>query len=63
MKATISLILMAASGAAFAQTPRPEDPDTGGKLLLTGGVTQIEGAGGGGLTPWALIGGYGSDGQ
>ncbi len=33
---------------------------TGGKLLLTGGVTQIEGAGGGGLTPWALIGGYGS---
>ncbi len=33
---------------------------TGGKLLLTGGVTQIEGTGGGGLTPWALIGGYGA---
>lgn len=33
---------------------------TGGKLLLTAGVSQIEGAGGGGLTPWALIGGYGS---
>lgn len=33
---------------------------TGGRLLLTGGVSQIEGAGGGGLTPWALIGGYGS---
>lgn len=32
----------------------------GGKLLLTGGVTQVEGAGGGGLTPWALIGGYGT---
>lgn len=31
-----------------------------GKLLLTGGVSQIEGAAGGGLTPWALIGGYGS---
>ena len=29
-----------------------------GKLLLTGGVTQIEGAAGGGLTPWAVIGGY-----
>ncbi|MDE2177677.1 MAG: DUF3034 family protein [Xanthomonadaceae bacterium] len=29
-----------------------------GKLLLTAGVSQIEGAGGGGLTPWALIGGY-----
>ena len=29
-----------------------------GKLLLTGGVSQIEGAAGGGLTPWATIGGY-----
>lgn len=32
--------------------------DTSGKLLLTGGVTQIEGSAGGGLTPWAFIGGY-----
>jgi Protein of unknown function (DUF3034) len=31
-----------------------------GKLLLTGGVSQIEGASGGGLTPWAVIGGYGT---
>lgn len=31
-----------------------------GRLLITGGVTQIEGAAGGGLTPWALIGGYGT---
>jgi hypothetical protein len=29
----------------------------GGKLLGTGGVSQFEGAAGGGLTPWALIGG------
>ncbi len=29
-----------------------------GKLLLTGGVSQIEGAAGGGLTPWAVIGSY-----
>jgi len=29
-----------------------------GKLLLTGGVSQVEGAAGGGLTPWATIGGY-----
>lgn len=35
----------------------------GGKLILTGGVSQIEGSAGGGLTPWAVIGGYGSDGQ
>ena len=31
-----------------------------GKLLLTGGVTQVEGAAGGGLVPWAVIGGYGT---
>jgi hypothetical protein len=31
-----------------------------GRLLATGGVSQIEGAGGGGLVPWALITGYGT---
>ncbi len=35
-------------------------PDMG-RLLATGGVIQIEGAGGGGLTPWATITGYGSE--
>ena len=34
-----------------------------GKLLLTGGVTSIDGAAGGGLTPWAVTTGYGSAGQ
>jgi hypothetical protein len=32
-----------------------------GKLLATGGVSQVEGAGGGGLAAWALITGYGTD--
>ena len=31
-----------------------------GRLLATAGVTQLEGAGGGGLVPWALITGYGT---
>jgi hypothetical protein len=35
----------------------------GGKLLLTGGVSSIDGVAGGGLTPWAVIGSYGSDHQ
>lgn len=35
----------------------------GDRLLGTWGVTQIEGAGGGGLTPWATITGTGSDDQ
>jgi hypothetical protein len=33
----------------------------GDRLEWTGGVTQVEGAAGGGLVPWALIGGLGTD--
>jgi len=32
-----------------------------GKLHLTAGFSTLEGAGGGGLTPWAFVTGYGSD--
>ena len=46
------------------QPPQPEPVQvptgTSGKLLLTGGVTQVEGSAGGGLAPWAVIGGYGT---
>jgi len=31
-----------------------------GRLLGTGGVTEVEGQGGGGVVPWALITGYGT---
>jgi hypothetical protein len=31
-----------------------------GKLLATGGVSEVEGAGGGGLANWAMITGYGT---
>lgn len=34
-------------------------PDMG-KLLATGGVSSVEGSAGGGITPWALIAGYGT---
>lgn len=37
------------------------DANRQGKLLLTGGVSSIDGAAGGGLTPWATIGSYASD--
>lgn len=36
---------------------------SGDRLLATGGVTQIEGSAGGGLMPWAVISGYGTDKQ
>lgn len=34
-----------------------------GKLLLTGGVASIDGAAGGGLSPWALIGTQATEGE
>ena len=44
--------------AAFSQQRIGADS---GKLLLTAGFSDVEGAGGGGLVPWALITGYGSN--
>lgn len=35
----------------------------GGKLVLTGGVASIDGAAGGGLTPWAVTGSLATQGQ
>jgi len=32
--------------------------DSGSRLVASGGVTGFEGAAGGGITPWAFIGGY-----
>lgn len=55
MKRVLALAALTATGAVQAA-----GPDLG-KLLATGGVSQVEGAAGGGLTPWALIGGYGSE--
>jgi len=53
-----------AAAATTSDTPA-EAPATrrgllsgGGRLLLTGGVSTIEGSGGGGLASWALIGSY-----
>jgi len=40
---------------------RADSPFNQGKLIATGGVTQVEGTGGSGLTNWALITGYGTD--
>ncbi len=50
-----------ASLSARADDPTPTPFADQGRLLGTGGITSIEGAGGGGLTPWALITGYGTE--
>lgn len=56
-------------GPAYADEPAPAQTSLidstvaqfdEGKLLATGGVSNVEGAGGGGLATWALITGYGT---
>jgi len=49
-------------GDTTVAVPAPQFTGSG-KLLLTGGVSELEGAAGGGLTPWAIIGGYGTSNQ
>jgi Protein of unknown function (DUF3034) len=48
----LALAALLALGSAQADT---------GKLLLTGGVSSVDGAAGGGLTPWATIGSNASE--
>jgi hypothetical protein len=50
-------ICLATLGMAIAVPAAAEDLRGGGKLLLTNGISTIEGASGGGLTPWATIAG------
>jgi hypothetical protein len=61
IKRTSCLVLTAS--ALISCPALADESTTGGKLLLTGGVSEIEGAAGGGLAPWAVIGGYGTASQ
>jgi hypothetical protein len=55
-----AILLALGSAALFAHAPAHADT---GKLLLTGGVSTIDGAAGGGLSPWALIGSQATAGE
>lgn len=50
------LACVSLSACANSSLPSPDK----GRLLATGGVSQVEGAGGSGLSNWATITGYGS---
>ncbi|WP_280152621.1 DUF3034 family protein [Piscinibacter sp. XHJ-5] len=64
-RAAIACVWALAAGTVCAQAgPAPAPFGHGsGKLLLTGGVGSIDGAAGGGLTPWAVIGSYATERQ
>lgn len=58
-----TLALAALVLATGAQSALAQGANRSGKLLLTSGVSSIDGAAGGGLTPWAVTGGYATEGQ
>lgn len=59
MTTKLATTLLAACAAAFCTGAKADT----GKLLLTGGVSSIDGAAGGGLTPWAVIGSNATEGE
>jgi hypothetical protein len=56
----LTALLLIAAPAAAEDTIHHDALFDEGRLLATGGVSEVEGAGGGGLSPWALITGYGT---
>ncbi len=60
MRLLFSVVVVMAGLISSAHAQPAWDMFDGGKLLATGGVSQVEGAGGGGLANWALITGYGT---
>lgn len=47
----------------MSATPLAFELPAGSRLLATGGATQLEGQSGGGIVPWAVLAGYGADGE
>jgi Protein of unknown function (DUF3034) len=56
----LRLLPLATAAALLAAVPAHADT---GKLLLTGGVSTVEGAAGGGISPWAVIGSQATEGE
>jgi hypothetical protein len=58
--ARLLALLLAVLLALLLAAPRAQGAD---RLLGTGGVTEVEGSAGGGVVPWALVAGLGTDAQ
>jgi hypothetical protein len=63
MSATLRTALHLGLATVVGLAAAPPAHAASGKLLLTGGVSSIDGAAGGGLTPWAVTGSYATRGQ
>lgn len=61
MQARLMACAVLSASAVSAPVAAAQTLEPGGKLLLTRGISNVEGSGGGGLTPWALITGNETD--
>lgn len=62
----VAAALLASASASFAASFELATRDAighAGRLLATGGASTIEGSAGGGIVPWAVIAGYGTEDQ
>jgi hypothetical protein len=57
MRSRLLGLAVAAMALGLGGAAQAGEMETGGKLLLTGGVSALEGGAGGGLSTWALISG------
>lgn len=63
MRSAFRPLVLLCCTALLAVGNSAESREVAGRLLATGGASSIEGGGGGGIVPWAVIAGYGSEGQ
>jgi len=63
LRFTLALALLATLPLQARELATPDAVGRAGRLLATGGASSIEGSAGGGIVPWAVIAGYGTDEQ
>lgn len=59
----LAILLLVNCGIHAKDIATPSSRGYAGRLLATGGASTIEGSAGGGVVPWAVIAGYGTDEQ
>ena len=62
LSAGISPLVLSMVGCCLASLASPASAEQG-RLIATGGASSIEGGAGGGIIPWAVLAGYGEQGE
>ena len=63
MRSRLAIFRVLTMMTSLGLCPLPAAQETGGRLIATGGATALEGMAGGGIVPWAVLAGYGTNDQ